>query len=269
VKSRHSLLGLSYVATQQKAFRRAVQAAGHECSVYSVKPNCGAEPDWNLNLAELGDWLKQLPKPLAVLAWNASSSREIIYACQIAGLLVPEEVAVLSGSDDDVLCEYIHPSISGIMVAAEQCGYHAAQLLDRLLHRKRLAAESILVPPLGIITRQSTDTLAIPDDAMVKALNFIRTSAGQKINVRDVAHQAGVCRRVLEYRFQQTLGRSPANEIRRVHVERAKQLLVDTDLPIPDVADAAGFGSPEYMAYALKKELGKTPLFYRKSIRAR
>ncbi len=264
-----SLLGLSYVATQQKAFLGAVREAGHECAVYSVKPDHGAEPDWNLNLADLGDWLKRMPKPLAVLAWNASSSREIIYACQVAGLLVPEEVAVLSGSDDDVLCEYIHPPISGIMVAAEQCGYQAAQLLDRLLHRKSFQAKSILVPPLGIITRQSTDTLAIHDVAMIKALNFIRTNASQRISVPDITRQAGVCRRVLEHRFKQTIGRSPANEIRRVHIERAKQLLVETDLPIPDVAESAGFGTPEYLAYAFKREMGTTPLSYRKKVRAR
>lgn len=264
-----SLLGLSYVAIQQQAFQRAVRAAGCECDVYAVKPRSGAEPDWNLNLAKLGQWLKRLPKPLAVLTWNASSSREIIYACQVAGLLVPEQVAVLSGSDDDVLCEHVHPPISGILVAAEQCGYEAAELLDRLLHGKSPPQKPTLIPPLSIITRQSTDTLAINDGAMIKALSFIRQNAGQKINVREVARQAGVCRRVLERRFTQSLGRSPALEIRRVHFERAKQLLVETELPIPDVAEAAGFGSPEYLAYVFKNELGETPLHYRKAIRGR
>jgi LacI family transcriptional regulator len=104
---------------------------------------------------------------------------------------------------------------------------------------------------------------------MVKALGFIRENAAKPVQVSDVAQETGVSRRVLERRFLQALGRSPATEIRRVHLERAKSLLVGTDLPIPEVADAAGFGSSEYFAYVFKTEMRKTPLQYRKEIRSR
>jgi LacI family transcriptional regulator len=67
----------------------------------------------------------------------------------------------------------------------------------------------------------------------------------------------------------QVLNRTPASEIRRVHLERAKRLLEETDLPIPDVAEAAGYGSPEYMAGIFRSELQTTPLKYRKQIRGR
>ena len=260
-----SLVGLSYDSAQREAFVSALQAAGHVCSVYSVKPRKGAEPDWNLDLVELSEWLKTLPKPVGILAWNASSSREVVYACQLADLLIPEEVAVLSGSDDDMLCECVHPAISGIMAAAESIGHLAAELLHQLMAGKKRKVKSLLVPSQKITARQSTDTLAIQDPALVKALSFIRQNAARPIQVNDVARHAGISRRILELRFMQHLKRSPAMEIRRCHLERAKRLLAETEMPVPDVAEAAGFGSPEYLAYAFKQGTGVSPLQFRKS----
>jgi LacI family transcriptional regulator len=264
-----SLLGLTYVARHQAAFVEAVTRAGGDFASFAVRPVAGAEPDWNLDLTKLGDWLKSLPRPVAILAWNPSSSREIIYACQHAGLLVPEEVAVLSGTDDDLLCELLQVPVSGILVAAEQIGHQAASLLSRLMSGRAASKEPKLLSPLSVVTRRSTETLAINDRALVRALSFIRENAAQSVQVGDVARHAGVSRRVLERHFMQVLGRSPAREIRRVHLERAKTLLVETDLPIPEVAEAAGFGSPEYLAFVFRSEVGMTPLNFRKEVRCR
>ena len=264
-----SLIGLAYVSAHQKAFIRALEEAGCDCEIHAIKPRTGAEPDWMLDLAQLGRWLQRLPKPVAILAWNASSGREIIYACHEAGIIVPEQVAVLSGSDDDVLCEFLQIPLSAITASAEQIGHEAALLLDRLMHRRPAPQRPVLLPPLGVTTRQSTDTLAIHDRAMVAAISFVRQNADKPIQVSDIARHAGLSRRVLERRFLQILNRTPAEEIRRVHFEKAKQLLVETELPIPDVAEGSGFGSPEYMAYVFKAELGQTPLRYRREIRSR
>ncbi len=264
-----SLLGLPYVAAQQEAFIAAIQKAGFECAVYGVKSHDGAEPDWNLDIEQLGAWLRSLPKPVAVFTWNADSGRQVIYACQHVGVHVPEEVALLSASDDDLLCEVAQVPMSAILVAAEQIGYRAAAMLDRLIQGGEVARQPIAIPPLGIVTRQSTDTLAIHDRALVKAVSFIRRNADTPLSVNAVARHAGLSRRALERRFREILGRTPAAEIRRAHFERAKQLLVETDLPIPDVAHAAGFGSPEYLAYIFRRETGSTPLKYRRQIRSR
>ena len=102
---------------------------------------------------------------------------------------------------------------------------------------------------------------------MVKALNYIRQNANKPLQVFEVSREAGVSRRVLERRFVEVLGRSPATEIRRVHLERAKQLLAETQMSIPDVAEASGFTSPEYMAIRFRMDLKTSPLRYRKEIR--
>ena len=264
-----SLLGLSYVATHQAAFEQAVTEAGGDFASFAVKPVAGAEPDWNVDLAKLGEWLKTLPQPVGILTWNPSSAREIVYASQVASLFVPEQVAVLSGSDDDVLCELLQIPVSGILVAAEQIGFFAAQLLDRLMQGNPAPKEPTRLAPVGIITRQSTDTLAIKERPLVKALRFMHQNVNRVLRVEEVARHAGVSRRVLERQFMRILGRSPATELRRVHLERAKQLLVESDLAIPDVAEAAGYGSPEYLAYSFRRETGQTPLAYRREMRGR
>ena len=264
-----SLLGLSYVATQRDAFVKAVRNRGSECAVFSVKPQIGAEPSWNLDLVELASWIESLPKPVGILTWNASGAREILYACQIAGLLVPEEVSVLSASDDDVLCEYLHPPLSGVLIGAEQIGHDAAALLHGLIQGKAPPKDPVLIPPMSVVTRQSTDILATSDRGLIRAISYIRENASQPIQVADVVRHAGLSRRVLERRFLRVLGRSPASEIRRVHLSRARSLLLETELSIPSVAEASGFGSPEYFSYAFKDEIGKTPLDYRKTVRSR
>jgi LacI family transcriptional regulator len=264
-----ALTGLSYVAAQQEAFAAQVAETGGSFAVYAVRPHRGAEPDWNLSLEQLGAWLRGLPKPVAILTWNASASRELLYAAQAVGLTVPEDVAVLSGTDDDLFCEFSPVPLSGIRPPAEQIGHRAAAMLDRLMAGKAAPARPVVLPPTGITTRRSTDTLAIGDPALVKAMRYIREHATTEIGVAEVARHAGVSRRALELKFRQSLQRSPAIELRRVRLAAAADLLERTDLPIPEVAARAGFGSPEYLSFAFVKTHGQTPLKYRRAVRCR
>jgi LacI family transcriptional regulator len=264
-----SLRGLEYVAKHQQAFKESVSKSGFPFAVLAVDPVKGAEPDWNLDLVKLGTWLKTLPKPVAVFTWNPSSAREVIFASQAANLLVPEDVAVLSGTDDALLCELLDVDISALLVGAERIGFEAARILDRLMSGQKCPEQPVLVPPAGVVTRQSTDTLAISDRAVVKAVSFIRENLSQPIHVAEIARNAGVSRRVLERRFQHHLKRSPAEEIRRVRLRRAQELLLDTDMPIPELSEAAGFGSPEYMAYVFRQECNMTPVEYRRRFTSR
>ncbi len=260
-----SLLGLEYVAEHQQAFLDALRLAGHRCEVFSVSPNLGAEPDWNLDIKRLGKWLKALPKPLAIFTWNSSSARELIYACMQADLAVPEQVAVLSGSDDDLFCVVTPVKISAVKLDSEQIGYRAAAQLDLMMQNPALSPPTkVLIPPQGIAERSSTDTLAVDDACMVKALRFIRENPARSIRVNELARMAGLSRRTLEQRFQSLLGRSPASEIRRVRISHAIELLQRTNLSVGAVAERSGFSSPEYMASVFRNQLASTPLDYRK-----
>jgi len=213
-------------------------------------------------------------RPLKFICDRQESSREFGQTDQQPflhkphGINIPEDIALLSASDD-LLCEASPISISSVRSAGERIGYEAAEMLDLFMSGKVVKERVKLIPPLKIITRQSTDALAIKDPVLVKALKYIRENAGQLIKIDDICRHAGVSRRLLERHFQNGMQRTPAAEIRRVHLERAKLLLAETDKPIPDISDASGFGSPEYMAQIFRLELDTTPLKYRRDVRCR
>jgi LacI family transcriptional regulator len=130
-----NLMGLEYVAEHRQAFTGALRMkGGHGCEVFEAPPQLGAEPDWNLDIKKLGKWIAGLPKPLAIFTWSSSSARELIYACMHAGLAVPEEVAVLAGSDDELFCEVTPVPISAVQLGGEQIGYRAAVELDAMMN---------------------------------------------------------------------------------------------------------------------------------------
>jgi LacI family transcriptional regulator len=257
-----SLFGLDYVRDHQSAFENALRLVGHECAVFTSQPEIGSEPNWSLDLKKLGKWLRSLPKPLAVFTWNSSCAREVIYACALADLAVPDEVAVLSGTEDDLLCKVAPVPISAVRQNAEAIGYRAAAELDiRMRGAARDKPAAVWhIPPTGIIVRRSTDALAIQDAALVKAIRLIREGFMRPIQVEDVARHAGLSRRVLEQRFRAVLSRSPAEEIRRVRIQHACDLLRQTTLPVSLVAEKSGFSSAEYMAVIFRRHLGQTPL---------
>ncbi|RRJ99471.1 helix-turn-helix domain-containing protein [Opitutaceae bacterium TAV3] len=259
------LAGNEWDRETHRYFTGALRAAGiKECASYEAQNRAWGAPDWSIDIDALGAWLRSLPKPVAVFSWSVG--REVIHACRRVGLKVPEEVALLLLAYDEIFSEVGYVPISGIVHAWEEIGYQAAERLGRLLAGKRIPAREwrTLVPPVGVRTRQSTDTLAITNPVITSALGYIRENAGRPLLVDEVAEHAGVSRRKLERHFLHVMGRTPADQIRHVQVERAKTLLAETNRPIPEVAEAAGFGSPEYMATVFQKKLGLTPLKYRK-----
>ncbi len=166
-----SLLGLEYVEEHQQAFQEALRVAGHRCGVFAVQPQVGSEPAWNLDMTRLGVWLKEQPKPLAVFTWNSGSARELIYACMRVGLAVPEEIAVLSGSDDDLFCEVTPVPISAIQLGCEQIGYRAAQELGEMMSKPgNPPPADVLIPPHG--------------DPLASAHQSIRGDGGRAIRLQ-------------------------------------------------------------------------------------
>jgi len=151
-----------------------------------------------------------------------------------------------------------------VVAPARQVGYEAARLLDDLMSGRPAPRDPVYLPPLGIVTRQSTDTLAIDDPAVAAALGFIRAHAVEEIHVSHVAAQAVSSRRMLEYKFRELVGRTILEEIRRVRLQRVKDLLRDTDLAMPAIARQSGFSTPQRMAVVFRQATGLTPSEYRR-----
>ena len=262
-----SLHGLEYVVRQSEAFVAEVRKAGCHASVKAVNPHFAFHsPDWNLKIGRLATWLESLPKPVALLTW--SGGKEIIHACLQAGLRVPNDVALLSGSEDELICGLSPIPISGVQAACEQIGYQAAALLSyRMRARGRGALEQKVIAPLGVVTRQSTDTFAIEDAGLLHALNFIQEHRLQNLGVDEVARASGLSRSVLERRFRGILGQSPAAYIAMSKIRVVKKYLSETNYSIAQIAEMNGYCSPEYMSTIFKKMMRTTPLGYRRESR--
>lgn len=259
----------AYSIDRQRVFAAACHAAGCSCLSFTPRDQSSATTAWQNHRDALRQWLVDLPKPAGILTWGVRRGMDIIYAARPCGLQIPDDVAVLCGDDDELLCESVSPSLSGINVPSEQIGHESAALLDRLMKTGAALTQPIYLEPTGINARASTDVLALRDSDVVAAVRFIRKHADQLMSVDDVATSVAVGRRSLERRFQKELNRTIGDEIARVHLERAKQLLAETDMPIPQVAVASGFGSPEYMATVFRRAVGLTPRKYRTQVRGR
>lgn len=255
-----------YVDRHYRGFAEAVSGVCRECPFYGTtfEAGAGARTAWHTRQQGLVRWLKKLPKPVAIVTWITEQGREVINACRRAGLLVPEQVAVLAADNDELLCEACVPSLSGIALTSERIGHEAAAMLDRLMRGARPRKRPLLIAPTGVVARQSTDTLAVDDPDLAAALAFIRSHATDPIQVGDVLRAVAVSRRWLERRFREVLGRGPGAEIRRVRLARAKMLLAETEMPVPQVAARSGFGSREYLANVFKSQTGLSPRQYRR-----
>jgi len=245
-------------------FKRWADKAGYPCNVYQS----GFEHDSRtLRLNHMAQWLRGLEKPVGMLAAHDLRAREVLDACRLAGVHVPEEVAVLGVNDDELICEMANPPLSSVIHNARRIGYEAAAMLDRLMAHKKIVAD-IVVDPIGVQTRQSTDLLAIEDPEVASAVRFIREHACEGIRVDDVLDQVPLSRRALEKRFHKAVGRPPHMEIRRAQLERVKQLLVTSDYKLERIAELTGFSSAQYLAGLFHRVMKMTPGAWRQAGRA-
>jgi LacI family transcriptional regulator len=205
------------------------------------------------------------PKPLGLMLCYDAIGPAVTQACRQVGVAVPEEVAIIGVDNDDPLCAICDPPLSSVCPNHEEVGYQAAAMLDRMRNGERVAAKTdLLIEPRTVVVRQSTSISAIEDPVISAALKMIREHACSGLQVADVAEGVPVSRSVLQRRFQAALGRSVHDEIVRVQMGKAQELLKDSDLPVRTIAEKAGFKHPEYMAAVFKMRLGMTPGSYRR-----
>lgn len=256
-----------YFEERRDNFREYLATRGHECHEHHA-PTQGERPsNWERHQADVARWVQSLPKPIGIFACTDQLAFWLLDACRRAGVAVPEEVAVVGAENDETLCTMARPQLSSVAFDGERVGYEAAGLLDRLMAGEAPPAEPLLVPPKGIVVRQSSDIMAIEDPQVAAAVRYIREHACHGINVNDVVKHVGLSRTLIERRMRQAIGRTPGEEIVKVRFGRVRQLLAETDLSLAAIADRCGFEHPQYMAESFKKHFGVTPGAFRQSRR--
>ena len=255
------------------AFARACDRIRRPCHTFTGRH--GNARRWADLQGELTRWLAQLPKPLGLMACNDVRARHVLEACRTLSLRVPHDVAVLGVDNDEMICELTDPSLSSIDQAARRIGYEAAAMLDRLMQpaseiagrrgrstrlpRRPTAAPRIVVPPIGVVARASTDTLATSDPVVCETLHAIRRTPWRKPAIEALAAAVGLSRASLESRFKAAVGQSLHEEYIRLRLAATRRLITGSDLPLKTVATRTGFPSVQYMTTFLRRHTGLTP----------
>lgn len=226
--------------------------------------------NWQSTERALKQWMDKWSLPIGVFVGSDSPSRLVVQMSRRRGWRIPEDVAIIAGSDEPIICEHPHPSITSVNMGYERIGFEAAQQLDAMMtrhaQRSRRKAEppvETLIPPQGLVVRQSTDFYCVDDEQVTAALRHIADNCHRPLSVDQVADAIGIGRRTLQNRFRQTLDRSIAAEIRRVRIERVKRELANSERTLAEIAADVGFRNPQRLCEAFQRDVGMSPGQYR------
>ena len=258
---------LAYAGSSERfgGFERGALEAGRRLLMPPLEPVTEAGSGWRGDLRPLVRWLRNAPRPLGVMAEHDLKARRVLSAVRLAGLAVPEEVAVLGVDNDELLCDLSDPPLSSIEQGAQQIGYRAASLLAELLEGRSAPPEPVLVPPVRVVVRQSTDVLAVDDPEVAAAVRYIRRAAAGPVRIDAVADAAATARRTLERRFKRVMGHTMHEETILARVRLAREMLAVSDRPLPAVAAACGFNSLKHFHETFRRHAADTPAAYRRA----
>ena len=244
-------------------FSERIREEGLSVEVYQ-QARARSKRSWRNEQYLIADWLRKLPKPVGLMCCNDDRALQVLEACKLAELYVPDDVALLGVDNDVLVCDLSDPPLSSVALNTETAGYEAARVLAELMSGGRMSGQQIVVTPTHVLTRMSTDIMAVSDGDISAAVRFIRNNAGRFIQVDDVVRATALSRRVLEKRFRGILRRSIYREIRRVRVNYIVQLLVATDMSVTEIAQKSGFDGIEHISRYFRKETGMSLQGYRK-----
>lgn len=208
-------------------------------------------------------WLQALPKPAAVFADSDFIARAICLAARTADISIPEDVSVLGVDNYTLVCKLAQPQLSSIDLSGHRLGQELGRLIANTLAGKP-PAKPLLLPPVAVVTRRSTDAVAATDPNLAAALKLIHEHVATGITVKQILQEVPVSRVQLFRLFRKIVGRSPMEEIQRLRCEHAKRLLATTKLPMYELAERCGFRNPIHMARVFRSITGTTPRDYRK-----
>ena len=252
---------------QLKGFRARLKEKGFRCASlrfpFGILTAPNKVPGWTKFVSDLEEWIDGMEPPVGIYVSDDLYCRCLIQVLQTKGLHVPGDVAIIGSNNEPLYCESPAPSLTSIDMGHKQKGYQAAALLERLMSGEAPPREPILMPPAGLVPRQSTDSYAADDPMVSRALRHIAEHGHHAMEVPDVVTAMATTRRTLERKFRASLGRTIAEEITRLRLERAKRRLVETGAPMKEVALDAGFPTANHFTKVFSRVEGISPTQYR------
>jgi LacI family transcriptional regulator len=250
---------------QFEGFQRVIGAAGFPCTTHHLVANQleGPARGWEAFVAGLEAWIDTWEPPIGIFVCGDLYSRYLIDVCRAKGLHVSQEIAIIGSGNEQEICNSPEPSLTSIDMGYGKVGYRAAALLDHLMSGGMPPDSPELIAPAELVPRRSTDVYASEDLLVARALRYISENSHHRIQVKDVAAAVSSTRRTLERRFSDYAGRTIADEISRLRLERAKRRMVETDAPMKDVAIDAGFRNADHFYKVFTRIEGIPPSQYR------
>jgi LacI family transcriptional regulator len=263
----YGLRSVAYSQTRQEGFNARLAAAGFGSVALLMPPTFRAKGlQWRDQQRKLVKWLSGLPSPVGLFAVTDYRARQVLDACRQVSLRVPQQVAVLGVDNEEVICAHVQPRLSSVSRNNQMEGYHTAATLDRLLQRKAVSGEEECIAPLGVVSRESTETVAFRDPRLCDTIEYLNEHISAPIGVQELASRVGVSRRWMEYAFREALGESPYQYIRRRRLKLAQRLLEkNANARIYEVALQTGFSSAKQLSMAFSQEFGTSPREYQRS----
>jgi LacI family transcriptional regulator len=239
-----------------RGFKETLNTFNKTSVVYNAKSTLSG--NWSGGDEKLAKWLKELPKPVALLAAHDPRALEVLQTCRRLNIRVPEDLALLGANNDGITCELAHPTLSSIPRDGEEIGYQASYLLDKLIRGEKVDEQDIVIKPLKIVDRESTAFLALKDPDLLRSVNYIKENIDKQINVNTICQYVSRSRRWLEYSFKKEMNVSPLEFINRTKVNKAKELLANSEnFKLSAIAYMSGFSSTDQMNKAFRKIYGQ------------
>ncbi|HBE72129.1 MAG TPA: AraC family transcriptional regulator [Planctomycetaceae bacterium] len=260
--SQNRLSHFSKLATERKCLLSTYETDHRDASSLKTIERAGLT-----DVKQLCDWLISLKPPCGLFACNDIRGQQVLNACNRAGVLVPDDVAVIGVDDDDVICPLSDPPLTSVKPDTELIGFKAAEILASMMRGEQLRRTKVLVPPLKVNQRLSTQAVATEDREIARVCRFIREHACDGIDVSDVVEFSVLSRRQLERRFRDSMHASPHDFLTATQVYRVKQLLTDSEMTLEQLAPLAGYSHKERLSAVFKRATGEAPGSYRMRMR--
>jgi LacI family transcriptional regulator len=246
-----------------EGFGERIEEAGYEVHYHELQESSTTDL-WYYKPSALSEWLKSLPKPIALLTCDDNQGHHITEAARHAGIRIPDEVSVLGVDNDEMICDLSDPPLSSIELDSEKSGYEVARLMEQMIASKTCSGPDVIVKATQVVTRHSTDIFASKDKYIVSALKYIHCNLDKNLKVDQVLKEVPLSRRSLEKRFMLTTGYPVYEYIYNQRIERFTQLLLETDMTIFEIALDLGLSDSKNIARQFKQIKGLTPMEYRK-----
>jgi len=262
----YGLKNVWYAQERGRGFIETVEQQGAHCVKMEDRSSLTKGRAWRDSHEALRRWLTTLQPPVGLLAVHDIRASMAIDSCQQAGLRVPDDVAVVGVNDDTVICDFCSVPISSVSRNDWKVGYEAAAMLDRLMHRRKVASDEILIPPDRVVLRQSSDVLAINDPEVEKVVRYIREHLHEDFSIDELVQLVPLSRRWLQQRFKEYLGVTLYKFIVRERIDRAKKLLVgEKRLQLGEIARQCGFSETRLLRKNFERLEGITPTQFRRN----